>query len=485
MSEVSLRERTIKGVAWNSIDRIANYGISFVVSIVLARLLSPEDYGLIGIISIFISIFNVILDGGLSTALIRKNGVDNTDYTTVFWSNIILSVFLTLTLYALAPLIATFFQREELVSLIRVMSLILIINALSITQQTILTKKIDFKTQTKITIIAFSLSGILGIIMAFCGFGVWSLVGQQVSGRIFSTILLWIYIKWIPSFIFSIERFKELFGFGWKLLLTRVIRTVWGQLYQAIIGKFYNAKTLGLYTRAAQYGQMCSTSIGDVVLKVSLPVMSEVQSNENVLLSATRRIIKETMYVTFILMFWMAASAKALIFVLIGEQWLPCVPFLQILCFNLVMNPLCYINENLLSVKGRSDKLLILQFWKIALSIIPLLCGIFIGIYWMLISSVIESWIGIVLYTYYTNKYFGYSWRDQFKDILPSLCLSIFMALPVYILSFLPISLYIILPLQIILGGFIVIFASKIFKIEEFIFLEGIILNGLKRIVGK
>ena len=269
MPEQSLTDKTIKGVGWNTLDRIANYGIGFIVGIVLARLLSPEEYGLIGIIGVFTAIFNVILDGGLSTALIRKKGVTNEDYCTVFWTNLLLSFILTAILYLCAPFISFFFNRPELTPYIHVMSFILVINALSITQQARLTILIDFKTQTKISLIAHSLSGIIGIVMAYVGFGVWALVAQQMTSRLFTTLLLWIYNKWWPSILFSWKSFKELFGFSWKLLVAEVINSLWTQLYNVVVGKYYNPQMLGQYTRAQQYSQLVSSSISDVILKVS------------------------------------------------------------------------------------------------------------------------------------------------------------------------------------------------------------------------
>lgn len=477
----SLTNKTIHGVAWNSLDRIANYGISFLVSIVLARLLSPEDYGLIGLINIFIVIFNTILDGGLSTALIRKDKVNDADFNTVFYSNLFVSIVLTFSLILCAPWISTFFQRPELVPLLKVMSFILVINAFAIIQQTSLTRNINFKDQTKVSVIAHIGSGIVGILLAFLGYGVWALVAQQLSSRIFATILFWFYARWIPKFIFSWNSFKDLFGFSWKLLLSRLVNSLWGQLYQGVIGKFYSPYSLGLYTRAVQYSQMFSSGVSDVVLKVSLPVMSSIQHEDERLVAATRKIIKTTMFVTFVVMMGMAASAKNLVFVLIGDKWMDCVPMLQIVCFNVVLNPLCYINENLLTVKGRSDKILILHIIKVFITIIPLLLGIYVGIYWMLIGSAIISWLSIFLYTHYTNKYYGYSSSQQLKDILPSIITSLLMAIPVFLLSFLPISGYIVLPIQIILGALFLIFWGRVLKLEEYRFVKLTILNLVKK----
>lgn len=475
MAEQSLTDKTVKGVGWNSIDRIANYGIGFIVGIVLARLLSPEEYGLIGIIGIFTAIFNIILDSGLSTALIRKDGVTDSDYCTVFWTNLVLSFGLTAVLYFSAPLIGNFFHRPGLVPYIHVMAFILILNALSITQQAILTKRIDFKTQTKISLIAHTLSGVIGIAMAYTGFGVWALVTQQMSSRLFTTVLLWFYNKWWPKLVFSWNSFKELFSFSWKLLVAQIISTIWGQVYQAVIGKVYNPNTLGQYTRAMQYGNLVSSSVGDVVLKVSLPVMSSIQNEDERLLRAFRTIIKTTMLISSVLLIGMAACAKPLIYVLIGEQWLPCVPMMQIMVFTLMIYPLQQINVNMLVVQGRSDIQLILQVIKCIIAIGPILLGIFVGIYSMLIGSVVTGWICLFLNSYYSGKKFNYTWWMQLKDVSPSILMSLIMAVPVYLLTYLPLSYYIVLPIQIIVGALVIYGLCEWRKPEEYLQLKGIV----------
>jgi O-antigen/teichoic acid export membrane protein len=485
MPEQSLTDKTVKGVGWNTLDRIANYGIGFIVGIVLARLLSPEEYGLIGIIGVFTAIFNVILDGGLSTALIRKNGVTNEDYCTVFWTNLLLSFILTAILYFSAPFISSFFNRPELTPYIHVMSFILVINALSITQQARLTILIDFKTQTKISLIAHTLSGVIGIVMAYVGYGVWALIAQQMTSRLFTTILLWVYNKWWPSILFSWNSFKELFGFSWKLLVAEVINSLWSQFYNVVVGKYYNPQMLGQYTRAQQYSQLVSSGISDVILKVSLPVMSSIQNEDERLLRAFRKMIKITMLVSCILLIGMAASAKALIYVLIGEQWMPCVPMMQILTFVLLANPLSRININMLTVQGRSDIQLILQIIKCILAIGPILLGIFIGFYWMLIASVFCSWFSLILNSYYSGKKFHYTWWMQLKDIAPSFIISIIMAIPVYMLSYLPISYYIILPLQLVVGFTLSIALCELKQLEEYVELKTIVVNYINKLSKK
>lgn len=485
MSQQSLTDKTVKGVGWNSVDRIANYGIGFIVGIVLARLLSPEEYGLIGIIGIFTAIFNIILDSGLSTALIRKHGVTDADYCTVFWTNLILSFALTAILFFSAPLIGHFFNRPELVPYIHVMSFILVINALSITQQAILTKRIDFKTQTKISLIAHTLSGVIGIVMAYLGYGVWALVAQQMTSRLFTTFLLWIYNKWWPNLVFSWNSFKNLFGFSWKLLIAQIVNTVFNQVYQAVIGKVYSPNILGQYTRAYQYGNLVSASVGDVVLKVSLPVMSSIQNEDERLLKAFRTIIKTTMLVSSLLLIGMAACAKPLIFVLIGEQWLPCVPMLQILSMSLMIYPLQQININMLTVQGRSDIQLVLQIIKCVLSIGPIVLGLYMGIYWMLAGSVVCGWASLLLNSYYSGKKFKYTWLMQLRDVAPSLIISIIMAVPVFLLTYLPLSYFAILPIQVIVGLLFSYGLCEWLKLDEYLILKGIILEFSRKLIHK
>lgn len=481
MAEQSLTDKTVKGVGWNSVDRIANYGIGFIIGIVLARLLSPEEYGLLGIIGIFTAIFNIILDSGLSTALIRKHNVTDTDYCTVFWTNLALSFGLTALLYGCTPIIGDFFKRPELVPYLHVMSFILVINALSLTQQARLTKNIDFKTQTKISLIAHVLSGAIGIIMAYLGMGVWALVAQQMTSRLFTTILLWVYNKWCPKLVFSWVSFKDLFGFSWKLLVAQIINTTFNQIYQAVIGKVYSPNTLGQYTRAVQYGHLVASTVGDVVLKVSLPVMSEIQNEDERLLRAFRTIIKTTMFVSSVMLIGMAACAKPLIYVLIGEKWLPCVPMMQILSLSLMIHPLHQININMLTVQGRSDIQLVLQIVKCILAIGPILLGVFVGIYWMLVGSVFCGWIALLLNSYYSGRKFNYTWWMQLKDVAPSIIISLVMAIPVYLLTYLPLSYYIILPIQIFVGAVVLIVQCEWRKQEEYMKFKEIIVKYLKK----
>ncbi len=480
----SLKSKTIKGTSWSFIDSIAGQGITFLVGLVLARLLTPEDYGLIGIILIFVSVFNSIVDSGFSNALIRKNDATDRDYNTVFVSNMVVSVVLCLALFLGAPVIADFFERPQLDVLLKVMSCIVVINALAIIQRTLFVKQVDFKTQTKISLISSITSGVVGIGMAFYGFGVWSLVGQQISRQTLNTLFLWLYSKWRPRIEFSTESFKELFGFGWKLLVSGLIDAVWKEIYQVVIGKCYSPATLGQYTRAHQFGSICSSNLTIIIQRVSYPVLSSIQDDKIRLKSGYKRIIKISMLLSFVLTLGMAGVAESMMLVLVGEQWLPAVPLLQILCFSMMMYPLHSLNLNMLQVQGRSDLFLRLEIIKKCVAVIPLMLGIFIGIYYMLIGSVFTGFFAYYLNAYYSGPALNYSIREQIRDILPSFGVAITMALSVYAMSFIPMTPFLLLPLQIIVGAIITVTLCKVTKLEEYVELKGIakdMLNKLKR----
>lgn len=471
MSE-SLKHKTVKGVSWSFIDSISSQGITFLVGLVLARLLTPEDYSLLGIIVIFIAVFNCIVDSGFSNALIRKTDATDKDYNTVFISNLVISVVLCAALYFSASAIAEFFNRPQLTDLLKVMSFIIIINAFSIIQRTILMKRIDFKTQTKVSIISSVSSGIVGIGMAITGFGVWSLVGQQISRQGLNTLFLWIYAKWYPKLQFSVESFKELFGFGWKLLVSSLIATIWNEIYKVVIGKCYAPATLGQYTRADQFASIFSSNMTTVVQRVSYPVLSTIQDDKVRLKSAYKRIIKVAMLPTFVLMLGMAGCAKSMIQVMVGDQWLPAVPFLQIVCFQMMLYPLHSLNLNMLQVEGRSDLFLKLEIIKKIIAVCPILLGIFVGIYWMLMGSVFTGCISYYLNAYYSGPSLGYSIKEQIIDILPSFGIALFMCATVYGMSYIPISPFILFPIQFLVGLAIAIALSKKFELPEYIEIE-------------
>ena len=324
-------------------------------------MLSPNEYGLIGIITIFITVLDSIVDSGFSNALIRKKDVTNNDYDTMFITNMAISIALFALMYLSAKPIAAFFNREELIPLTKVMASIIVIYALSITQYTVLSKRLDFKTKTKSSLIASVISGIIGITMALYGFGVWSLVFLQISRRLIFTVCLWIYIRWLPRFRFNIDSFRYMWGFGWKLLVSNLITNIWNELYQVVVGKCYSPATLGQYSKAREFARLFSANFTVVVQGVSFPALSELQNERTRLLLAYRKVIKLTMFVTAIVMISMAAVADPLIYCVIGEQWQEAAKFLPYLCLSLSLYPLHAINLNMLQIEGRSDIYLILE----------------------------------------------------------------------------------------------------------------------------
>ena len=480
MAEELLKNKTIKGMGWSALENVTRMGVTFVVSIILARVLSPEQYGLIGILTIFIAIFNAIVDSGFTNALIRKQDTTDTDYSTVFYTNLVLSVALAAVLFFCAKPISVFFERPELVLLTQVMSSVVIINALSIVQRVRATKAIDFKTQTKITFISSIGSGVIGIAMAYMGYGVWALVSQQISNQLLTTFFFWFYNKWTPKLIFSWASFKEMWAFGSKLLASGLIDTVWKEVYQVVIGKCYSPATLGLYTRAKQFADLCSSNLTSVVQRVSYPVLSSIQDDRVRLKGAYQRIIKTTMLPTFVLMLGIAACADSMIYVLIGEQWLECVSMLQIICIYGMLYPLHALNLNMFQVQGRSDLFLKLEIIKKIIGVGPLLLGVFVNIYWMLAGTLISSLISYYLNAYYSGPFLNYSIKEQVKDILPSFGVAVAMAVPVYSISFIPINPFILLPLQIVIGAVITIIICEATKLPEYMELKGIASSLLK-----
>lgn len=478
----SVKNKAIKGAGWSFADNIMSQGITFLVGLVLARLLTPEEYGLIGIIAIFIAVFNSIVDSGFSNALIRKTDAKDLDYNTVFITNMVLSVILFFVLFFSAPAIAGFFNQPQLLPLTRVMGSVVIINAFAIIQRTILVKKVDFKTQTKVSLIASVTSGIIGIAMAVAGYGVWSLVGQQISRQLLNSLFLWIWAKWYPRIQFSVQSFKELFGFGWKLLVSGLIDTVWREIYQVVIGKCYSAETLGQYTRAQQFGSIFSSNLTAVVQRVSYPVLSEIQDDKARLKSAYQKVIKVTMLVTFCCMLGLAAIAEPMIVTLIGEQWLPAVPLLQIICFMMMLYPLHAINLNMLQVQGRSDLFLKLEIIKKIIAVGPLLMGIFMDIYWMLLGSVITGFIAYYLNAFYSGRFLNYSIWEQIKDILPSFIVAILMALVVFALSFINLPPFVLLLIQLLTGFVLVVILCELTKLDAYIEIKNILLSFINKI---
>lgn len=482
MSEESLKDKTVRGVGWSAADTFLSQGVTFIVGLVLARLLTPDEYGLIGIVTIFTTVMLGIIDSGFSNAIIRKSEVNDDDYSTLFIVNLAFSIGLFLLLYIGAPWIAHFFGRTQLVDLLRVMGLLLIIQAFSIVQTTILSRRIDFKTKTKASLISAILSGIIGIVMAYLGFGVWSLVSQQLSRQLIYTICLWVYNHWWPKLKFCWDSFRYMWGFGWKILVSGLLNNIWNEVYKVVVGKCYSPATLGQYTRSKEYASIFSTNLTSIVQRVSFPVLAQVQDDPVRMVSTYRRIIKTTMFVTAVCMISLAAVSEPLIYCLIGPQWNQAASFLPLICISLSLYPLHAINLNMLQIQGRTDIFLILEIIKKVIAIAPICLGIFVNIYWMLVGTIITGVIAFFLNSYYTGKKLGYSSWMQLQDVAPSYGLSLLIALSVYFLKYLPLSNWIILPLQIVIGSIVFFTICEKTKMDEYIEVKNMVSQYFSKI---
>jgi O-antigen/teichoic acid export membrane protein len=463
----SIKQKTVVGLKWSMIDRFSSQGIRFIISIIVARILSPADYGIIGMIMIFIEISGVFVGGGFGAALIRKPNRTDTDLSTVFYYNIVASIFFYLLLFIAAPYIASFYGKTIITPLIRVIGISVIIGAFGAIQSTILNIKIDFKTQTKISFITLIISGTVGITMALKGYGVWTLVVQSLIQTFFSTILLWIFIKWQPKRIFSGSSFRELFGFGSKLMLSGLIDTTYKNIYQVIIGKVFTPADLGFFTRAKGIAQLPSSNLTDVIQRVTFPVLSEMQDNLAQLESNYRKLLKMSAFVIFPLMLLLSALSEPLIKILLTDKWLSAVPLLQILCFGYMFYPIHAINLNLLQVKGRSDLFLKLEIMKKMVTTIILFITAPLGVLFMCIGIVVSSLISLVINTYYTGQLIQIGFFKQIRDILPILILSVISGAVAYATLFIIKESYFQLTTGGILGGLCFFTGSFIFCRNE------------------
>lgn len=483
MKEETIKTKTIKGIIWSAIDNTSHIGASFLIGVVLARLLTPDDYGLIGIITIFTTLCTTIINGGFNTALVRKKNPTDDDYATSFIINLGLSILLYAIIFICSPLIAEFFKREELILLTRVSSCTLIIGAFSMVQRVRLIKRIDFKTQTKITLIACIVSGLIGISMALLGMGVWALVFQGIILQLTNTVFLCIYNKWIPKLCFNRNSFNELFGFGWKIMTASILSSICKELQQLVIGKFYSPSLLGQYTRAKQFSMLFSNNLTNVIQRVTFPVLSDIQDDKERLVNAYRRIIKTTMLITFTLLFTLGAISEPLIYCLIGEKWYVAATYLPLLCIVGSISPIHSINVNMLQVQGRSDLILKIETLIQIISFVPLIIGAFAGIFPMLYAFVVTTFIGYNIYSYCTGKQTGYTPWMQIKDIAPSFFIAMMMAIPVYFFKFLPITNWLILPIQITFSISIFVVLCKVTDIDEYKDISNSIKRSLNKIV--
>ena len=479
---MSLKQKTINGLIWSFSDNLILLGVNFITGIVLARLLSPREFGLIGMTTIFIALGQSLADSGFGQALIRKKECTQADYSTVFFFNIAVGVFWYLLLVTSATTVATFFREPQLKPLLPILGLGVILNTLSLIQTTLLTKRVDFKLQARISGVSSILSGVIGLVFAFKGYGVWSLVALTLSKNALNTLFLWLWNGWKPSLIFDIYSFKEMFGFGSKLLGAGLIDTAYRNIYLAVIGKYFSAIELGYYTRADAFNQLPSQNITSVIQRVSFPVLSSIREDIPKLKAGYKKLIKSTMLISFVLMIGMSAVAKPLVLALIGEKWLVSAEYLQLLCFVGMFYPLHALNLNILNVLGRSDLFLRLEFIKKALAIPIIIIGINYGIKLMIMAMIINTLIAYYLNSYWSGRLICYSMLDQIKDILPSFILALFMgSIVFYSGQILHVSPWIALIIQIITGCLLTIAIAEVVKLDSYLYLKQTLVEQINK----
>ena len=423
----SLKHKTVKGTLWSSLERFSVQGIAFLVMIIMARVLTPEDYGLVAELVIFTAISQSLVDSGFSQALIRKQDRSEIDNSTVFYFNIAVGAVLYLILFLCAPLIARFYNEPILTPMTRLISLSVVINSFVVVQRALLTVKIDFKTQAKASLSASIISGIVGITMTYTGFGVWSIVWYQLTNLSVNVILLWVFSKWRPQWVYSWKSFRELFGFGSKLALSGIIDTLYRNIYLIVIGKVFKASDLGFYTRAHQFAEFPSSNISGIIQRVTYPVLCTIQDDDDRLRDVYRRFLRLSAFVIFPLMIGLAAVAHPFIIIVLKEQWEFTAVLLQIICLSMMWYPIHSINLNLLQVKGRSDLFLKLEIYKKIIGVVILCATIPLGLVAMCWGALLSSILALVINTHYTGKLIQVGFLTQMRDLIPTLTYSLSM----------------------------------------------------------
>lgn len=481
MSE-SLKNKTQKGLAWSMIERFATQGVQFLFGIILARLLSPDDYGIIAMPLVFLAIAQCFIDSGFSGALIRKPDLTEDDLSTAFYFNIGVGVICYLILFFTSPLIADFYHTPILADLLKVTALATLFNPLCAVQQAILTKKIDFKTQAIVSLSGALVSGVVGLAMAYSGYGVWSLVFQQVGGYVIRTVLLWALCKWKPKSRWSWESFHYLWGFGCKMLGSGLLDTIYNNIYPIVIGKYFSALDLGNYTRAQQFANLPSSNVTGVLQRVTFPVLSSIQNEDERLERNYRKILKLSAFLIFPMMLLLSAIADPLVRVLLTDKWEGCIILLQIICFQMMWYPIHAINLNLLTVKGRSDLFFRLEIFKKIMGVCIMFITIPHGIIWMVSGGIVSSMLSLIINTYYTGKLINVGYFKQMGDLLPIFGVSFIMWLIVHAIISLSSNLYCQLVLGISLGAIVYLIGAKIFLKVEFNDALSMVPDKIKRV---
>lgn len=472
---------TFSNFIWRFAERCGAQLVTFIVSIVLARILSPEDYGTIALVTVFTTILQVFVDSGLGTALIQKKDADDLDFSSVFYFNFVVCIVLYIGMFLAAPVIAGFYDDSSLISIVRVISLTIVISGVKGIQQSYVSRNMLFKRFFFATLGGTIFSAILGVVLAYAGFGVWAIVAQQLSNTTIDTLILWITVKWRPKKMFSWKRLKGLLSFGWKLLVSSLLDTVYNNLRNLIIGKFYSSADLAYYNQGDKFPKLIVTNINSSIDSVLLPTLSSAQDDREHVKSMTRRAIKTSTYIMAPLMMGLAFCATPIVRLILTEKWLPCVPYLQIFCITYMFWPIHTANLNAINAMGRSDYFLKLEIAKKTIGMILLLSTMRFSVMVMAYSLLVSTVTSMIINSWPNRTLLGYSFKEQMMDIFPGISLAILMGLVISLVRLLALPDIATLALQIPLGAAIYIGLSAIFRIESFEYLWNMVRSILKK----
>ena len=475
------KNRVSTNLFWRFLERFGAQGVTFIVSIILARVLDPVVYGTVALVTVITTILQVFVDSGLGTALVQKKDADDLDFSTVFYFNFLVCVILYIGLFCISPLVAAFYQIDELTDIVRVLGLILIISGFKNIQHSYVSKHLLFKKYFFATLGGTIVAAFVGIWMAYNGYGVWALVAQNIVNQAIDTIILWAIVKWRPKLMFSLSRLKTLLSFGWKLLVSSLLDTIWQELRQLIIGKKYSKDDLAFYNKGQEYPKYATTALNSSIDSVMLPVMAEAQDEPQKVKSITRRSIKTASFCLWPMMIGLAVCAKSLVSLILTDKWLPCVPYLQIYCIVYAFMPIHTANLNAIKAMGRSDLFLILEIIKKIVSLFLILSSMWFGVIWLAISTLIGSIFSQIINSWPNRKLLNYSYLEQLKDISSSLFLAIFMGLCVYAVNVFDFANWLTLLIQIPLGVIVYIGGAKLFKFESYDYCISLVSSFFKK----
>lgn len=481
----SLKQKTIVGVSWSFVEQVLTRGVNFVIGIILARLLSPTDYGLVGMLAVFLAISQLFIDGGLASALIREKDASEEDYSTVYIVNLTLSVVFYFLLFFTAPAIARFYDQPLLRDLLRVMALTFVISSMSSVHGTVLTKRVDFKTKSIISFLSSLISGAVGIFFAMRGVGPWALVAQALSSAVVVTLLTLLFVHWMPRLLFSMVSFRRLFSYSSKLLGASLIGTIYYNAYPMVIGKKFSAGDVGLFSRASQFPNVINDTFISSFNRVAFPVLSRIQDDDKRLVDVFEKYVQVFCFFTFPALLGLCGCAHPLVSLLLTDKWLDCVPLMQLLCFSLLPNGIIMINLNLMYVKGRSDLLLRVEIIKKIVMFGVLFVSMFFGLRAMCYGIILNSWIDFCFCSYCTNKILGYKLVQQLKSVAPYFFISlVVLAESLLFSSVIPNDLLSLVVSFVVCGASYLLIAkmANLYAFNEAMELLGKVIHKVKRV---